>query len=255
MHSYWKYVDDLSVISSPTSSASAMQLAVDKVVGWSARNSMVLNTTKSCYIRFSFSRSDTAIAERQFPVPVVETTPLACTSQAKVLGVYLSSDLRWDAHVQHIVRTASKRIHMLIRLKSTGASREDLLRTYTVFIRPTVEYAAPVWHSSLSNSQSSEIEAIQKRSLKIILGSGYTSYQDALSLLNLTNLTNRRQALFTSFSRSLAENKRTSHLLPRRPPSRYPLRNEPTFKEPTCKTVRRQRSAVPAAIRLLNNAD
>ena len=96
LHFSWKYVDDLSVIASPRSS---MQCAVDRVVEWSSQNSMILNTKKSCYLRFSLSRSDAD--ENAFPRPVIDGTPFTLSSEAKVLGVRLSNDLRWDAHVRH----------------------------------------------------------------------------------------------------------------------------------------------------------
>jgi len=35
-------------------------------------------------------------------------------------------------------------------------------------IRPVLEYAAPVWHHSLNKSQKNQIEAIQKRAIRII---------------------------------------------------------------------------------------
>jgi hypothetical protein len=51
------------------------------------------------------------------------------------------------------------------------------------FIRPVLEYACPVWHSSLPNSFSDQIEHIQKRALKIILPD--RSYHESLKTLKL----------------------------------------------------------------------
>ena len=35
-------------------------------------------------------------------------------------------------------------------------------------IRPVLEYAAPVWHHLLTKTQSDQLEAIQKRAMRII---------------------------------------------------------------------------------------
>ena len=55
-------------------------------------------------------------------------------------------------------------------LKKAGLAQEDLLIAFNTIIRPTLEYAAPTFHSMLMKEMSEEIENIQKRSCKIIFG-------------------------------------------------------------------------------------
>jgi len=38
-------------------------------------------------------------------------------------------------------------------------------------------FACPVWHNSLTNEQSDQLESIQKRALKIICGSSFIDYE------------------------------------------------------------------------------
>ncbi|KAI8481604.1 hypothetical protein Bbelb_407040 [Branchiostoma belcheri] len=54
------------------------------------------------------------------------------------------------------------------------------------------EYAAPVWRSGLTASQSSRIERIQRRAVRIILGPNYSNYADACTQLGLASLHVRR---------------------------------------------------------------
>ncbi|KAI8516244.1 hypothetical protein Bbelb_048250 [Branchiostoma belcheri] len=63
------------------------------------------------------------------------------------------------------------------------------------------EYAAPVWRSGLTASQSSRIERIQRRAVRIILGPNYSNYADACSQLGLASLHVRREEL--TLNRSL----------------------------------------------------
>ena len=49
-----------------------------------------------------------------------------------------------------------------------------------MYIRPVLEYASPLWHSSITKHQIDHIELIQKRACRIILGSHYKSYAEAL---------------------------------------------------------------------------
>ena len=40
-------------------------------------------------------------------------------------------------------------------------------------IRPITEYAAPLWHSSLTDIERDKLEKLQKRALGLILGTTY----------------------------------------------------------------------------------
>ena len=70
-------------------------------------------------------------------------------SQAKVLGVTISSELSWNAHVDEIISKARKRVYMIYQLKRAGINQNDLIRIYVSVIRYVVEYACPVWHTNL----------------------------------------------------------------------------------------------------------
>ena len=61
---------------------------------------------------------------------------------AKVLGVYISSDLSWRSHVDYVCPNASKSIYFLSKLKRAGASQRDLHMFYKAAVRSVVEYAA-----------------------------------------------------------------------------------------------------------------
>ena len=66
-----------------------------------------------------------------------------------------------------------------------------------------MEYAAPVWHPGLTCQQSDALECIQKRALRIILGSDYTCYAEALCRLNICTLKSRRELLCLKFAKSM----------------------------------------------------
>ena len=53
-------------------------------------------------------------------------------------------------------------------------------------------YCSVVWHSTLTEQQSMDLERVQKLCIKVILGDRYTSYEDALEFCELESLTTRR---------------------------------------------------------------
>ena len=59
----------------------------------------------------------------------------------------------------------------------------------------------PAWTPALTNSESNQIERVQKTACAIILGENYTSYKRALKILNMKTLQVRRSALCLSFAK------------------------------------------------------
>ena len=147
------------------------------------------------------------------------------------------------------------RLHMLRILKGFRLSVDDLMSVYCSYVRPVVEYCAPVWHSGLTENQKAQIERIQKRACRLMLGPQYCSYEHALETLGLSTLDKRREQLSLNLARGLT--KPSSHFHHWLPPlrsvsTRRALRNGQNYSEIFCRTECHKRSAVPYLIRLLN---
>ena len=107
----------------------------------------------------------------------------------KLLGVIISDDLKWNAHVEYVIAKAAKRLFALRLLKRAGVMPKDILKVYLCNVRSVLEYAAQVWQD-IPAYLSDAIESIQRRALRIIFPN--SSYQQALDLTNLSTLANRR---------------------------------------------------------------
>ena len=57
----------------------------------------------------------------------------------------------------------------------SGLTTDDFTLYYQSVIRSALEYACPVWHSSLSAAQIDRIESVQRRALRIIRPTGVTA--------------------------------------------------------------------------------
>jgi len=122
---------------------------------------------------------------------------------ARLLGVWLQSNLKWDSHVTHMVKQSGKRLFILRRLKMFRVPELDLVTIYTCYVRPICEYAVPVWNPGLTKTQSFRLETIQRRACRIILGNKYTHYSEALTQLGLPTLESRREQLCKKFGLKL----------------------------------------------------
>ena len=68
---------------------------------------------------------------------------------------------------------------------------EDRKTISFLFIRSLLEQSATVWHSSLTEENSADLERVQKSAVKIILGEKYVGYKKSLLKLDMENLSDR----------------------------------------------------------------
>ena len=88
---------------------------------------------------------------------------------------------------------------LLRKLSTFGASTNDLVHIYVLFVRSVLEASSSVWHKSLSQENVTDLERVQKSAFRIILGNEYSSYKNALNILKIETLKERRQVLFQNF--------------------------------------------------------
>ena len=88
---------------------------------------------------------------------------------------------------------------MLRRLKNLGASECEILDVYYKQVRSVLEMAVPVWQAGLTQQEVKQIERVQRTAMYIILGDNYSSYGDALNLLERDKLSDRRYVICENF--------------------------------------------------------
>ena len=135
---------------------------------------------------------------------------------------------------------------MLRLLKGHGLPSCDLLTIYLGYIRPILEYAAPVWNSGLTRNQCERLERVQRRALRIAFGHDYTHYDKVLQESSLTSLEDRREVLCLSFiTKTLKTTSQFTQFMPPLPSKSRSLSNSKKVREIRCKTKRMFESALP----------
>ena len=86
----------------------------------------------------------------------------------KILGVTIDRDASFKTHTQTLSKRMRARSWALSKLRRRGLSEKDLVKTYKCLIRPSVEYAVPAWHSTITATQAADIERQQTQALKNI---------------------------------------------------------------------------------------
>ena len=188
---HWKYVDDMTMAQSwKPKFPCTLQQTLDGLDTWVNDHKMKLNPRKCKVIHVTGMRQKPAL-----PTLSIDQNILEVCDSVKVLGVIIQANLKWDSQVDHMLTSANRKLFVLCRLKKFGVQDTELVKIYTGYIRPVMEYAAPAWHSSLTAGQTKSLERVQKRACRIILGRKYSGYTEALSTLTLCTLAERRTQL------------------------------------------------------------
>ena len=96
----WKYVDDTTLVESVSKNENSyMQLRIDELVRQSEADGFQLNESKCKELRISFSRSGSSVDHI-----TINDKQIEVVSSAKLLGVVVSDNLRWNAHCESICK-------------------------------------------------------------------------------------------------------------------------------------------------------
>ena len=109
----------------------------------------------------------------------------------KHLGVTLSSDAKWNNHIENIILSVSKHLDILRTLKYR-LSRQNLEQLYLVYIRPIFESASEIW-DNCGACYSTKLEKLQLYAARIVTGLTIFTKTDTLhSETGWTTLCSRR---------------------------------------------------------------
>ena len=92
---------------------------------------------------------------------IVNGKALECVQSAIHLGVTISSDLRWNRHVNASVKRAAKRLHFLVQLKEQNYL--IVICCFIACLSSVLRYAVLVFYQSLPLYLKRELEQIQER--------------------------------------------------------------------------------------------
>ena len=151
-----------------------------------------------------------------------------------------------------ICARATRKIWILVRFKNLGATQSQLRTVYIARIRSTLEFAAPVFAGALTKTQSFQIELVQKKAFAVILSCQYHNYENALMLLNLDKLAERRKTLSLNFALKCVNSSKHCWMFPKNPHLRATSRHPKPFLERQCNTSRHFNSPIPYLTRLLS---
>ena len=193
------YADDALEyeIGAPPSTIS-LQRSIDHTTQWAA-----------CWHgRFSSCKTELLLVGRQASADdqvtiSMDSSVIAEVSSHKHLGITISSDLNWIAHVTQLIKKVSRRCGLL-RCMSHYLPPTISSLLYIYHVRPIFEYASPLWHGAISAELALSLEKLQASVARAILRAPWqTPKQQLLKALNWPSLRWRRAIASTCLFQQL----------------------------------------------------
>ena len=168
----------------------SLQVAISLIDCWSTRNFIHFNILKCKYMVISRKLNPTLpptdLQLNGIPLQRVETY--------KYLGLLLSNNLSWSAHISSVCNKARQVLGLLYRRFYSSTNPDALKQLYLSLVRPHLEYGCQVWDPHLVKDKM-DLEGVQKFALRLAAHQWDRNYQDLLELFQVPSLEERRLKL------------------------------------------------------------
>ena len=97
---------------------------------------------------------------------ILNHTNIEVVDRMKILGTVITDKLTWDENCNEIIKKVNKRMLLLKKILSFGATKEEMVHIWIVYCRSLLEQSAVVWSSSLTQENIDDLERTQKSFVK-----------------------------------------------------------------------------------------
>jgi hypothetical protein len=165
-----------------------LQKDVYKLQDWSDTWQVKFNLKKCCALRLFDYHPDRNLTYLMRGLD--GETELEIISKEKDLGILISRDLKFDDHINQIVKVSNSRLG-LIRRSFGYLEKHSFKIMYCAIVRSILEYNGPVFSPGLWR-QVELLEAVQRRATRMLPELKGLSYEQRLKSLDLPTLVYRR---------------------------------------------------------------
>ncbi|KAL0152772.1 hypothetical protein M9458_052495 [Cirrhinus mrigala] len=159
-----KFEDDTTVIGLiQDGDESAYRQEVKELTVWCSHNNLELNTLKTVEITVDFRKNPPALP----PLTIMDST-VKTVETFRFLGNTISQDLKWDIHIDAIVKKAQQRLFFLRQLRKFNLPQELLKQFYTTIIESVLCTSITVWFNSATKSDLRRLHRTVRTAERII---------------------------------------------------------------------------------------
>ena len=166
-----------------------------RILDWSRRNNMKLHEQKFELLNHLHAKNS-VLSELPFYTEtlsyhVSSEIVLQPVEKVRDLGVMVSSDLAWSAHIGSMVSNARSKLSWVFSVFKTR-DRVVMTTLYKSLVRSLLEYCCPLWNPG-KVTEIQLIEGVQRTFTSRVSGLEKLNYWERLSELKLMSLQRRRE--------------------------------------------------------------
>ncbi len=136
---------------------------VKELAVWCSLNNLELNTLKTVEMIVNFRRNPPYSP----PLTIMNSTVTAVES-FRFLGTTISQDLKWDNHIESIMKKAQQRLYFLRQLRKFNLPQELLIQFCSGIIESVLRTSIMVWFSSTTKSDLRTLLRVVRTAERII---------------------------------------------------------------------------------------
>ena len=173
-----------------------LSMDLHRVISWALANNMELNESKFDLLCYSYRPAAKLFRSFPFTLSLYEyETPsgtlINSTKCVRDLGVHMSSDYTWSAHISTIAEEGRKMLSWVLGIFQ-DRTRLTMLTLYKSMVRSKLEYCCPLWNPS-SVAEMLKLERIQRIFTSKVEGCRELPYWERLKYLRIQSLQRRRE--------------------------------------------------------------
>ena len=162
-----------------------------RVMRWANDNNMELNESKFDLLCYNHRPAAKLLRHLPFSQSLFEYetskgTLISSTDHVRDLGVTMSYDYSWSAHIAKTAEDSKKMLHWVLSV-FRDRSKLTMLTLYKSMVRSKLEYCCPLWDPS-AISDIRKLEDVQRLFTSRVADCQEMSYWERLKALNLQSL-------------------------------------------------------------------
>ena len=177
------FADDVSILTTACKmedAEAAAQSVVSSIVAWSQEWKLNLNAEKSEVCPFSTWSNDSSWS----PIIFIGHQKVHLNTTPRLLSVILDRSLTFNGNLKKLTPSFASSISIIRATAHTswGWYRSTLKMAFHVLVCSELDYTAPAWQPWLSETNLSNLDCLQNRSIRLITGQLVSTPLESLRL-------------------------------------------------------------------------
>ena len=216
--------------------------------------------TNNHHMAISKSKTKTMLCNTRIkwdfiPELKLDNDDIDVVQEMKIVGFIMRSDMRTCCNTEYLVKKAYKRMWLVRRLKSLGASTSQLVDALQKQVLSVLWLGAPAWFCQITEQEKKDIDRVAKVGLRITFGECYGGFENALLAAKMRKPTEQLALMTERFAAKSASSSKFCKWFQPADKKTIPTRSSKNSQKYECvpaRTARYGQSPIPHLTNIIN---